>query len=72
MDSYIVISSRDPWTLQSFEEVISCIEVSLYNLKFLSVNTDFSIPEQRKRFRDNLEYIRRFYERAEKMAIENK
>ena len=69
MENYIVISNRDPWTLETFDEVISCIVVSLYNLKYLAGQTDFSVFEQRKRFRDNLEYIRRFYERAERLSI---
>lgn len=66
-----VISNRDPMMITSFDEVVAEIERSLYNLRLLALETDFDTPGQRQNYSDNIDYLKRFYERAERMVLDN-
>lgn len=66
---HLVVSERDPMTLATFEETIAEIEAGLFNLRFLASETNFDDPAQRQRYRDNIVQLKRFYERAERMAL---
>ena len=68
-DNYLVVSNKDPIMIGSFEQVIAEIEGSLFNMRFLSTETNFDDPEQKKRFKDNVVHLKRFYERAERLAL---
>jgi hypothetical protein len=66
-----VISNRDPMMITSFDGVVAEIERSLYNLRLLALETDFDDAEQRQNYSDNIDYLKRFYERAERMVLDN-
>jgi hypothetical protein len=68
-DNYLVVSNKDPMMIESFEQVIAEIEGSLFNMRFLSSETNFDDPDQKKRFKDNVVHLKRFYERAERLAL---
>jgi hypothetical protein len=65
----MVISNKDPMAIESFEEVIAEIEKSLLNMRILALNTDFDVAEQRDNYHNNIVYLKRFYERAERLAL---
>jgi hypothetical protein len=67
----MVISNRDPMMINSFEEVIAEIEKSLLNMRILALNTDFDVKEQRDNYYNNITYLKRFYERAERLVVDN-
>ena len=60
-----VISEKDPLLLNTFNDVISEIESSLFNLKHLAVETEFSNAGQRQNYNNNVALLKCFYERAE-------
>lgn len=64
----IVISNKDPLGLETFDNVIAEIEASLFNLRVLSLDTDFDNVEARQNFANNISYLKRFYERAERIV----
>lgn len=65
----LVISNRDPATIRDFYEVLHEIESSLINLRTLAKSTNFSNKEERKYYKDNVAYLKLFYERAESLAL---
>jgi hypothetical protein len=65
----IVVSQRDPSTLNTFSEVIVQIEMSLSNLKNLAIETNFDSLEERQNYYHNITVLKRFYERAERIAL---
>ena len=65
----IVVSQKDPSTLNTFGEVVAQIEMSLSNLRILALETDFNIPEQRQNYYKNIVHLKSFYERAERIAL---
>lgn len=65
-----VVSQTDPSTLNTFAEVIAQIEISLSNLKILASETDFSVPDHRENYYNNITFLKRFYERAERLALD--
>lgn len=65
----IVVSQKDPSTLQTFVEVIAEIEMSLSNLKILATVTNFDNADEREIYHVNIAYLKRFYERAERIAL---
>lgn len=66
-----VISVKDPMLIVTFEQVIAEIECSLSNLRYLALSTDFSKSEQRQCYHDNVSYLKRFYERAERIVTDD-
>lgn len=64
-----VISSKDPMTIDTFDEVIAEIESSLSNLRLLALKTNFDNIEERQNYFDNVSYLKRFYERAESIVV---
>ena len=68
--SYMVISPKDPMMLMAFTEVIAEIKFSLSQLKALSQQVDFNTEEGKKRYYDNIAHLKRFYERAERIALD--
>ena len=67
---YLVVSEKDPLSINSLDEVLEEIETSLYKLRILSSQTDFDDESQRQCYRDNIEKLKRFYERAERIALD--
>lgn len=65
-----VVSPKDPSTLNTFAEVIAQIEMSLSNLKILATETNFDVPEERENYYNNITFLKRFYERAERIALD--
>ena len=66
----LVVSAKDPLDINNFDVAIAEIEASLYNLRFLAVETNFGDAAQRDRFRNNIIFLKRFYERAERIALD--
>ena len=62
------ITNKDPMTFVSFEAVVEEIKQCLAKLKILALKTDFSVPEQRQNYFDNVAFLKRFYERAERLV----
>lgn len=67
--NYIVTSPKDPLDVKTFEEAVAEIESSLFNLRYLTAETDFDNEQGKTRFRDNIVSLKRFYERAERIAL---
>jgi hypothetical protein len=67
-DERIRVSSKDPLSLVTFDETIIEIEASLARLKQLAEQTNFSNVAERQYYQDNVNYLKRFYERAERIA----
>jgi len=63
------ISSRDPMTIETFESAIAEIECSLSNLRRLALATNFDDPAERQNYKDNISYLKRFYECAERNLL---
>ena len=68
---HLVVSNIDPLTIDNFDRAVAEIEASLFNMRFLAVETNFDDPAQRQRFRDNVVQLKRFYERAERLALDD-
>jgi len=64
-----VISSRDPMMIETFEGAIAEIECSLSNLRRLAIATNFEDPAERQNYKDNISYLKRFYECAERNLL---
>lgn len=68
----LVISDKDPLSLDTFEKVLAEIEASLSNLALLCTEIDFNNEQQRLECAVNVEQLKRFYERAEFLAYKLK
>jgi hypothetical protein len=68
----MVISPKDPMMLATFTEVIAEIKFSLAQLKLLATEVNFDTDDGRKRYYDNIAHLKRFYERAERIALDEK
>ena len=65
-----VVSIKDPMSLNTLDEVVAEIKISLLNLKDLAKTIDFSITEQREKYYNNFTFLKRFYERAERIVLD--
>ena len=65
----VVVSDKDPMTINVFSDVISEIERSLSNLRVLALNTNFSRTTERQNYYDNITHLKRFYERGERILL---
>lgn len=61
--------SRDPQMINSFDECVAEIELALSELKQVSQQSDFSSQDQYNWFADQVEHLKRFYERAEFLLL---
>jgi hypothetical protein len=68
-ENYLVVSNKDPLIVNDFNEIIAAIEGSFFNMRYLAIETDFDDDTQRKRYRDNIVYLKRLYERGERIAL---
>lgn len=64
-----IVSQKDPLLLNNFSDIISEIEHSLSKLRSLAINTDFSKITQRQNYYFNINHLKHFYERAERILI---
>ncbi len=64
-----VISQKPPTSIKTFVEAITEIESSLENLRTLILQTDFKNEIERQNVNDNVVYLKQFYERAERISI---
>jgi hypothetical protein len=65
----LVVSAKDPTLLKSEVAVVAEIESSLRGLKNLAAVTNFEDPAQVENFSMNIGAMTRFYESAERMAL---
>lgn len=68
----MVISNKSPESLKTIPEVMAEIKSALANLKEMSSFTDFKDQVQYDNFAQNVAYLKRFYTRAERIALDAK
>jgi len=65
----IVVSKKDPTSIKTFEEAIREIDAGLENLKALTNSTNFTNADERQIYKDNITFLKQFYECAERVTL---
>jgi hypothetical protein len=66
----LVVSAKDATLIKSEVAAVAEIESSLKSLRTLAAGTDFEDPAQKDNFSMNVNQLTRFYERAERLALD--
>ena len=69
-DGYLVVSTRNPTEINTFSELIAEIQQSLAALRVLLSEIDINNPVMKTRFKANVDFLARFYVRAERINIQ--
>jgi hypothetical protein len=66
----VVVTRKDPLTINTFRDAVAEIEASLFNLRHLAATSNFDDLAVRENFRVNVTELKRYYERAERIALD--
>ena len=61
---------KDPMTITTFDQAIAEIESGLSELRQLALKTNFDNSDERQNYLDRVNYLKQFYERAERLALD--
>jgi hypothetical protein len=69
---YFIVPNRDTTQITNINDVLDLIETALDNLANTSSTTDLNIISERKNFLANVNFLQRFYERLERLTLDEK
>lgn len=69
-NTQFAISTVSPETITTFNEALVEIRKGLTQLRELSKITDFNNPDQKNFYTQNVTYLKQFYSRAERLALD--